>query len=87
MATSDQATEKNFETSIQRLEAILETMNKEALPLEESLKLYEEADRLISFCEKKLNESEQRVEVLIKNRQGEVTVQDNGNPLTEAFPF
>lgn len=67
--------EPTFESSLQRLEQILEKMNSGAVPLEESLKLYEEADQLIAACSKKLNDAEKKIEVLIKNRSGEPTLQ------------
>ena len=58
-----------FEQSYERLEQILEKMNSGALSLEDSLKLYEEADKLISHCHKKLTDAEQKIEMLIKNRE------------------
>lgn len=67
--------EHSFESALQRLEQILEKMNSGAVPLEESLKLYEEADQLIASCNKKLNDAEKKIEILIKNRTGEVTLQ------------
>lgn len=67
--------EPTFESALQRLEQILEKMNSGAVPLEESLKLYEEADQLISSCNKKLNDAEKKIEILIKNRSGEPTLQ------------
>lgn len=67
--------ELSFESSLARLEEILEKMNSGATSLEESLKLYEEADHLIATCNKKLNDAEKKIEVLIKNRSGEPTLQ------------
>lgn len=67
--------EQTFESALLRLEQILEKMNSGAVPLEESLKLYEEADQLIAACSKKLNDAEKKIEVLIKNRSGEPTLQ------------
>lgn len=67
--------EPTFESALQRLEQILEKMNSGAVPLEESLKLYEEADQLITSCSKKLNDAEKKIEILIKNRSGETTLQ------------
>ncbi|HSX12223.1 MAG TPA: exodeoxyribonuclease VII small subunit, partial [Rhabdochlamydiaceae bacterium] len=51
----------------------------------ESLKLYEEADQLIASCNQKLTTAEQKIEVLMKNRSGEVAVDENGKPLAEPF--
>lgn len=74
-----------FENSLSRLELILEKMNSGAVALEEALKLYEEADQLIGSCNKRLNEAERKVEILIKNRSGEVEIGSDGKILTQAF--
>ena len=42
--------ENSFEAAFQRLEAILEMLNSGHVSLEEALKLYEEADKLIIQC-------------------------------------
>jgi exodeoxyribonuclease VII small subunit len=46
-------------------------MNSGKTPLEESLKLYEEAELLIRSCTTALNAAEQRIEFLTKGRNGE----------------
>lgn len=60
---------KQFETAYTRLEQILEKIQSGQVPLEESLKLYEEANTLIQWCSKTLGDAEKKVEVLIKNRE------------------
>ena len=77
--------EKSFEASYKRLEEILEKMQEGAIPLEESLKLYEEADRLIGSCEKLLLSAEERIETLMKNRAGELSLTAEGKPQTQPF--
>lgn len=77
--------EPDFEENFQRLEEILETMSSSEIGLERSLKLYEEANALIIRCGKRLNEAEQTIETLIKGRDGELAIQDNGTPKTEKF--
>lgn len=77
--------EFNFEKAFSRLEAILEQMNSGNISLDESLKLYEEADRLIEGCGSRLTAVEQRIESLIKKRDGELEVDENGTPQTKAF--
>lgn len=81
----EQNQELCFETSFARLEAILERMNSGSVSLDESLKLYEEADKLISLCAKRLNEAERKIEILIKNRSGEVMMGSDQKPLTQDF--
>ncbi len=75
----------NFEASFGRLEQILEKMNSGAASLDESLKLYEEADLLIVSCSKRLNEAEQKIEMLIKNRSGELVLGPDQKPITQIF--
>lgn len=62
--------EMKFEEAFSRLEAILEEMNSSSVELENALKLYEEADKLIEICQKKLKDAEQKVEILINKRAG-----------------
>jgi exodeoxyribonuclease VII small subunit len=75
----------SFEKAFERLEEILEQMNSGELSLDLSLKLYEEADRLISTCGTKLNEAEQKIETLIKNREGELVLGKDQKPQTQPF--
>jgi len=58
----------SFEQAFERLEQILEKMNSGKTSLEESLKLFEEAEILMRTCNLRLNASEQRIETLIKQR-------------------
>lgn len=67
--------EHNFETSFKRLEEILEKMNGGNVSLDDSLKLYEEADQLITTCSKKLESAESKIEMLMKKRSGEVVTE------------
>ena len=74
-----------FETAYARLEEILEKMNSGKTSLEDSLKLYEEADRLINWCSKRLTEAEQKIEILVKNREGDLLVDEQGRPQAQPF--
>ena len=74
-----------FEEAYKRLEEILEKMNSGKASLDDSLKLYEEADKLIVTCQKNLSEAEKKIEVMIKNRNGEVVLDEKGCPATQAF--
>lgn len=74
-----------FEKAFERLEAILEKLNSGKASLDDSLKLYEEADSLITFCSKKLIDAEKKIEVLIKNRNNEAAIGPDGKPLTKNF--
>jgi exodeoxyribonuclease VII small subunit len=78
--------EFNFEAGFARLEEILEKMNSSSVSLDEALILFEEADKLITACGKKLNDAERKIEILIKNRNtGDLSLGIDKKPLTESF--
>lgn len=74
----------SFEAAYARLEEILQKMNSGKASLEDSLKLYEEADRLTHWCSDELTKAEKKIEILVKNR-GEVSLDEQGRPQTEPF--
>ena len=65
--------ENKFEDSMKRLEDIVEDLESGDLPLEDSLKAFEEGMKLLTFCSDKLDEVEKRVAVLIKESDGRYT--------------
>lgn len=77
--------EQNFEKALGRLEEILEKMNSGTTTLDESLALFEEADKLISNCNKRLNEAEKKIEILIKNRNGDLALNNEQKPMSQNF--
>lgn len=58
--------EMTYETAIKRLEEIVDTLEKNEVSLDESMKLFEEGTKLTSFCSKKLKEAEQKITELTK---------------------
>jgi len=59
-----------FEQAMARLEAIVGELEKGDLPLDESLKIFEEGIRLSKNCLKVLEEAEHKVEVLVQDKNG-----------------
>jgi len=59
-----------FEDAMNKLEKIVSKLEEGDIPLEESLKLFEEGIRLSRFCNQKLDEAEKRVEILMKGKDG-----------------
>lgn len=53
--------EKNFEASMQRLEEIVSLLEDGSIPLEESIKLFEEGTKLAQECNTKLAQAEQKI--------------------------
>ena len=75
----------SFEEAYAKLEKMLEQLNQNELPLEKAIELYEEASGLITSCQKKLTQAEKKIEILIKNRDGDVQMDSEGQPQMEAF--
>ncbi|HEU5452103.1 MAG TPA: exodeoxyribonuclease VII small subunit [Terriglobales bacterium] len=65
-----------FEDCIQRLEGIVQLLEKGDIPLEQALKLFEEGIQLSQSCRKDLEEAEGKVEILLRQ---------NGKLAPEAF--
>ena len=65
----------SFEQAIQRLEQIVTDMEGAEFPLEDVLKRYEEGTRLVRFCGQKLDEAEQKIEILQKKADGSVKLE------------
>jgi exodeoxyribonuclease VII small subunit len=63
---------EKFEEALQKLEAIVAQMEEGDLPLEETLKAFEEGVRLARFCASKLDEAERKVEKLMRDQAGKL---------------
>ena len=57
---------------MQKLETIVTQMEEGDLPLEETLKAFEEGVRLARFCAGKLDEAERKVEKLMRDQAGKL---------------
>ena len=66
---------ERFEDALNKLEKIVSKLEDGEIPLEESLKLFEEGIRLSRFCTQKLEEAEKKVEILLKNKGGDMMPQ------------
>lgn len=60
--------ELNFEKAMERLEALVEALEGENVPIEEALKHFEEGMELVGVCEKKLHEVRKRVEHILEKK-------------------
>jgi exodeoxyribonuclease VII small subunit len=76
--------ENSFEKAFERLEEILHNMNENKISLDDSLKLFEEADSLMKTCSSKLTDAENKIEILLKNREKDLKLDEN-TPQTESF--
>ncbi len=74
---------KDFENSLARLESMVGELEQGELALEKALKLFEEGIKVSRFCSTKLDEAERKVEILLKDKKGELTeeaFQPEGEP-------
>jgi len=63
---------------MQRLEQIVEDLEKGELDIDKSLEIFEEGIKMSRVCSKKLNEAEAKIEKLTQNQKGEL--------VTDLFP-
>ena len=61
---------KTFEDSLTQLESIVEALESGDLPLEKAIKTFEEGVRLSRFCFEKLDETEKKINLLLKDQDG-----------------
>ena len=61
-----------YEEALQKLEAIVETMEAGDLPLESLIARYEEGARLAKICQEKLAEAELKIQQLEKSATGDL---------------
>jgi exodeoxyribonuclease VII small subunit len=69
---------------MKQLERIVQELEGGDLPLETAIKKFEEGMKLTKFCSKKLDETEKKVSILLKNAEGRIAEkpfdsEDDGN--------
>jgi len=67
----------DFEKAFKELETIVQRLEAEELPLDESLRLFEQGISLSRFCHQRLEEVEKKIELILADAKGE--------PRTEPF--
>ena len=68
---------RSFEQNISRLEQIVRAMERGDVPLEESLKLFQEGTELVRCCSKLLDEAQLQVK--------KIMTAPDGSPVEEDF--
>lgn len=61
-----------------QLEAVVKKLEEGDMPLEESLELFEKGVRLSRDCRERLAKAERRIEVLLKDANGELKLEPIG---------
>ena len=65
-----------FEEAVQMLEDFVQRLENGNMTLDESLKVFEEAVKLVRICNEKLDQAQLKVKLLTKNSDGTVTDSD-----------
>ena len=60
-----------FEEAIKRIEEIVYKLENDNCTLDQSLELFEEATKLCSFCNERLETAELKIKSLVLNNNGE----------------
>ena len=68
--TADPAGELSFEDALKRLEEIVRLLEKGEAPLDQSIELYQEGDRLKRHCEARLKAAQARIEQIALGADG-----------------
>ena len=58
---------EKFEDSLEKLEELVQKLEEGDLPLEDSLKTFEDGMALVKACEKRLNDAQKKIEILMKD--------------------
>jgi len=66
----------SLEEAMARLEEIVKELENEKLPLEKSLKLYEEGVKLASKCASELESAKRKIQILQQGKDGEIELAD-----------
>ena len=62
---------KTFETAMKQLEQIVQDLETGDMPLEKAIKKFEEGIQISKYCSEKLDESEKRITLLMRDSDGE----------------
>lgn len=63
---------QTFEKAMEQLEEIVQELESVDLPLEKAIKRFEEGVQLAKFCSGKLDETEERIAILLKDQNNQV---------------
>lgn len=67
---------KSFEAALARLEEIAARLESGETGLEESLLVYQEGMQLSAWCQKKLDETQKKLKILVRNKGGGIEVRE-----------
>jgi exodeoxyribonuclease VII small subunit len=68
--------EQKFEDALEKLEEIVTDLESGNLKLDDAIKKYEEGMKLAGLCGKKLVETKKKIEILVKDSSGKLSIKD-----------
>jgi exodeoxyribonuclease VII small subunit len=74
---------QSFEKSIEQLEEIIQELETGDLPLEKAIKRFEEGIQLSKDCSRKLDETEKKISILLRDMDGAITAKPFLNKIEE----
>jgi exodeoxyribonuclease VII small subunit len=63
---------QTFEKAMKKLEQIVHELESGDQPLEEAVKKFEEGIKLSRYCSEKLDETEKKINILLKDQKGDL---------------
>jgi len=72
---SKQENNKDFETSLKKLEQIVSDLENGDLPLEQSIKTFEEGVKLTKHCQNLLSKAELKIQKLVESKDGSIDLE------------
>ena len=72
---SKQENNKDFETSLKKLEQIVSDLENGDIPLDESIKTLEEGVKLTKHCQNLLSKAELKIQKLVESKDGSIDLE------------
>ncbi len=69
--------EPTFEEALKKLENVVTKLESGEIMLEESIRLFEEGMKLSSLCQKRLDDADRKIEMLLRQPGGVVSVTED----------
>lgn len=66
----------SLEEALERLEEIVNQMDSESIDLDDSIELFREGMELTKFCRKQISGAEQKVQEVLEDADGNLTLED-----------
>lgn len=73
MAEETDLSSLSFEDALKRLEAIVQQLESGDVPLDRSIELYAEGDKLRAQCQKRLADAQARIDKIIAGSDGRIS--------------